>query len=513
MQLVKVHTLTVLCVLAAGLWSTPAQAGGYEFSSLGTKPLGRGGAVRARPDEIHSLLYNPANLAALSGMQLQLGSSLAFMSGCYTRSSTPANNVSDGFQGGEETVFDPAVVDDPATAPGWPSVCNDGPPVPLPTLLFAARVNPWLGIGGGLLVPNAVGITSWAESGIVNVGGTDVPAPNRYMLLDENIIVLYPSIGAGIQVMPGLRLGATLQWGMAFVDFTNHTAIVGGQNPAQDTRTTLSVKDLFMPGVILSAQATPHENFDVAFTFRWLDDVDAGGTIDFETGTYGDGATVSPRKTTIEGAGFDAPLPWSAALALRYADRIAPRPEDPSEVERLSGRVEDEMANERWDIELDVVYEANSAVESFDITVPAGSEVALPDGTPIPITGPNDKVFSLPHRWKDQWTFHLGGDYNVLPGLAALRLGLSMETRGWDKAYAQLDFMPALRFGVHGGLTIRLGRFDVSMAYAHIFQETTQVSSSAAYPQLTSLPPADVINAGTYEADFDVLALGVTWHL
>jgi hypothetical protein len=123
-------------------------------------------------------------------------------------------------------------------------------------------------------------------------------------------------------------------------------------------------------------------------------------------------------------------------------------------------------------------------------------------------------VIPQPHNWEDQLSLRLGGDYNLMPGFLAIRLGASFETRGVNPAYQGLDFYPAMRIGAHLGGTLRLGAFDVSLAYAHLFQETIEVSREEAdFQQVaatsTPLPLGRVVNAGTYEVSWNIVSLGV----
>ena len=146
------------------------------------------------------------------------------------------------------------------------------------------------------------------------------------------------------------------------------------------------------------------------------------------------------------------------ALGVRYADRIVPRPEDPSEVSQLSRRVEDPMANERFDVELNVVYERNSRVDEYGVNMgscaagryvtedlggamtgntcgPANaagiSPYIIEADAFLPATLPGTLV--IPHNWRDSLSIRLGGDYNVMPGLASSRLALgSTEVSGYS---------------------------------------------------------------------------------
>ncbi len=117
-----------------------------------------------------------------------------------------------------------------------------------------------------------------------------------------------------------------------------------------------------------------------------------------------------------------------------------------------------------------------------------------------------------------------------MPGLIAARLGFSYETRGVSEGFEQLDFLPFQRFGLHAGATVRLGNFDISIAYAHLFQSTVtvtedeaqirQVSASARIeeiacgddPDCEPTTPGTIINAGRYTSRYDLVSLGLTYH-
>jgi len=234
-------------------------------------------------------------------------------------------------------------------------------------------------------------------------------------------------------------------------------------------------------------------------------------------------------------------------LGVRYSDRISPINDDPN-LSRLSGRTEDSMSNERWDIELNVMYHHNSGVETFDTTLPNcisdGSETS--NGQPRCSADENwvlaieqfaiaelPATIPLRHNWSDQLSIRLGGDYNIVPGFVTVRAGLSYETQGVEAGFEQLDFLPFQRFGTHLGGTVRLGNFDISLSYAHIFQFEVKVDTAGAQVRQTDaryrlaeiaceanpacdevvgVDPGTVQNIGTFTSGYDFLSLGLTYH-
>jgi long-chain fatty acid transport protein len=548
---------TVLLVTALALLASAPEvvhAGGFELPGAGTRALGRGGAFHARADDPMALLFNPANLSAMPGYQVYLTGGIAWFDACHQRTSTPTNTYADApVSGTGDTYFTPTYSD-----AAWPRQCNTGGPGPLLSLGATFELMPGLGVGVGVVAPNGVGHGSWAEdTDYYTSNRTDggmpleVPPAERYVLLTQNQLFLYPTVGVGYSPVSWLRFGASFQWGLGVLNFTNMVVPAPGEHPATDVRARLDAHDYFVPGVIASVHFVPHDNLDVMLGFRWSDAVRAEMETLLTYGWYGlgteDGSVAGPVPTVtrLPNGELTVGQPYSFQLGIRYAQRITPRPRDPSQVERLSGRIEDSMSNEWFDIELDLVYERNSQIGDIHARMPESPMLAVrtsPGGGGAVSTSsiPLPRDIYLPHQWNDQWSLRLGGDWNPIPGLLSLRLGASIETSAYDsslvfsdndaKRYVNLDFIPAFRVGIHGGLTVRLGRLDVSLAYAHVFQETVEIGAPSAacnmdqanctpdmaqLRQVSALNPetASIANAGIYEVDYDLLTLGVNWHL
>ena len=512
----------------------------------------------ARADDGTALRYNPAALAHLSGYQLSVGSNLTFYDACVQRSGGyDDSGVS------TEAAFDSRFgFPDPGdpnsfASMQFPRICRGGAPGPSPQLVFSMQPMEGLGIAFGILAPAGVGSSTWGnDDGSYTVNGVDLPSPVRYQIVRQSVLLFHPSIGIGYSPIPEVSFGATFQWGISTVDFVTMTNIgTGSQDPATDGRAELNLFDPFVPAVVLSAHITPIDALDIVATARLSDSIDADGTIAVTTGTFGTGMTGSyaPHLNEIEGnANLHAGQPWEFGLAVRYADRINPRSRNGAAASRVTGRIEDNMQNERFDLELDLVYTMNSQVTDFVTTLPAGV-VGICEGTRDCVADGPNLTANLPSElpiakgWRDQFSVRLGADWNVLPGLFALRGGVHFETSGMNDNYQGPDFMPGMRLGLHLGATVRIERFDISVAYAHIFQFAHTVTDarlrhSAALNGGTDADdnytcreadgtpspydPAQpvvtrgcyprgygsVINAGTYTAGYNVLSANVRYH-
>ncbi|MAQ15189.1 MAG: hypothetical protein CMN30_10405 [Sandaracinus sp.] len=557
----------VLAIALGGLADVPvAFAGGVEFPSAGTRAVGRGGAAAARADDPMTLAFNPAGLARTPGIQLSLQTHLMFYSACFQRSGTydayaapmpdRATILAEGglyrydLQAAGNTSRTPSVAPqdgsrfDSRSLDGvaLPEVCNSGPPGVVPNLILTARIAPKWGISFGIVAPAAVSHTRWGSGsdGLVN----GLPSPARYNLLESQLLVAYPTVGVAYRPHPAISIGASFGWGVApQIDFTTITRAVRGEEFQNDIYTELSAQDWFIPRLNFSIHAVPHDNIDIVAGFMWQDDIRAEGDLTLTSGYY---RSEPVDQLTIPTTQIDAPQPWQATLAFRYADRIKPRILDPDTESRLTGRVEDSMQNERWDIELDMVYEINRRVDEFTVSMPRctgdscmGSlwAIEVDDG----FTAGVPRSLVLPHQWQDQLSLRLGGDWNFLPGVGTARLGVSYETKGVKDGFEQLDFLPLQRFGIHAGITFRIAkRFDISVAYAHIFQSAVTVREDQAslhQPNASQRigelacqddPDCDatdrqniqggaggegtLVNAGRYNSNLDIFSLGLTYH-
>ena len=557
-------SVLVAVALAMAVDVQVAEAGGVEFPSAGTRALGRGGAAQARADDPMTLMWNPAGLARTPGIQLSLQTHLMFYDACFQRAGTydayaapmpdEATILAEGGRyrydlpaagGTNRTGSEPGEGSRFASAGSLdgvplPEVCNSGPPGVVPELILTARLTPQLGIAFGLLAPAAVSHTRWGtgQDGLVN----GLPSPARYNLTEAQLLAAYPTIGIGYRPHPAISIGAAFGFGVApLIDFTTITRATRGEEFSNDVLTELSAQDWFVPRVTFSVHAVPTDSIDIVAGFMWQDDIRADGDLKLTTGYYRDTPIDS---LTVPGVEIEAPQPWQASLAFRFADRIEPRADDPRAEARLSGRVEDPMQNERWDIELDAVYEINRRVDQFTVSLPncpPASGNCVDGRWAVDIGGLREgipRTIALQHQWKDQLSLRLGGDWNFIPGVGSARVGFSYETKGVKDGFEQLDFLPFQRFGLHLGLTFRIaGRFDVSVAYAHIFQSTVTVAEDQA--QLHQVDAASrraeiacadsgadcsrrdvqgisgegtLLNAGRYTSNLDILSLGLTYH-
>jgi long-subunit fatty acid transport protein len=479
--------LSVLCA------SSFAHATGItEFPDNGSEQGGRGGAWVARASDPLAAFYNPAGLAG-QPTRLILQSNINFQKTCFNRfkarnDPTPESN--------------PSAIQPSGTQPGeyFGSVCsNDGAGVD-PQLAMTIHVTDRIGIGIAPLLAPSAGASSVSFPAFIpyTKGGFTVqePGPTRYMLTSANLLVLNPTIAIGAEIVNRLRVGASFQWGIASLDFTQAAAT--GSNTiadnSQDVGTRAKATDFFIPGFTLGVLYSPTDDFDVAGWFKWSDSIKASGdiTTSYPYSSLAPGSKTTPVMTDssqancgISGAtGTAATLcgngnnlhitvaePMEAKVGFRYHKRRTDVPYDE--------HVRDPMAQDLFDAEVDLTWANNSSFQNLLVSLP-GSQVTG-QGL-IPINGlnaggtaapANDNV---PHGFKDVYGVRLGGDVNVLPDQLAVRGGGFIQSNGQNPQYQDVDFAGAMNGGVTVGATYRIhlskeksNAIEVSLGYEHVF--------------------------------------------
>lgn len=468
----------MLGALAISVWApSTAWANGFEYPELGTEVMGRAGAWTARADTPLAMALNPAGLAG-QGTSILLDANAAWNSMCFARSGTYPSQNTYGSAGDLNSYKGAA----------YPQVCKQngiGDVNVVPQLIFAYQINPRLTLAAGVVSPNAAGKATWpTEVPVTASDGSSVmaPAPQRYLLLSQNAIIVYPSIGVGWEVAPGVRIGGTFQAVISYLQFSNvaQASYLGGkgaiENPNEDLKADLTAKKWFTPAFVLGSLLSPAKNFDIGVMFRWSADIDTTNTTLHVTGPY-PGSTTSgagqipagtdyPNNLGLANSGntahFMIAQPWDLKIGFRYHQ---PRAGAVS----ATGSVRDPMSMDVFDAELDVTYSHNSSLDQIGILFPAGTKVnfgSLNSADSVP------QDASVPHNWQDVWGFRVGGEYVVMPNQLAVRAGAYFQTSGVDPAYLSIDFAPTQQFGAYVGGTYRISNFDVSLGLGHVFYAT-----------------------------------------
>jgi len=411
----------------------------------------------------------------------------------------------------------------------YPEICYSGGAVLVPSVILSTRLSDALGIGIGFVPPElAQGNQMGGSDGIIETANGKRPNPMRY--LDpayQDGMTFFSFLGAiGYRLLPWLRVGAGFRWTGVMANVEAWSVGGAATDPSLDVRAKLWGHDLFIPGFTTSVHAVPVDSLDLALGFRWDDavqmnrakaDITASPFSFYSTQddvfVYEDAnGVLSTPEGNIRGATHNVPgvaygvpiTPPQLSFGIRYADRRRPRPDSYSGLQLARDPIRDPMADENWDIEFNAVYYftsvldrqvfvtngiIRSAQQSYTFDMESDDGIELIDGTfPAGVCIEEDsegecikaEQSPIELRGKDQISLRLGGDYNIIPNTLATRLGVSYETRGQNPSYVHPSWtMPFERLGIHVGATWRIdGRTDLSIGYAHFFQETIRLSMS-----------------------------------
>jgi long-chain fatty acid transport protein len=481
-------------------WAGAAAASsGLDSPESGVEQVGRGSAWLARADDPLAVYYNPAAMA-FQATSVHVGAQLMLANRCYTRTTVGPNGkqVAVPSDTGTQVPLLPGqkyVPTDPTdmTVPPSDTVCANTPPFPNPQMGAVFRVSDRVAIGIALVAPHSAGKSTWPESlTYTNSFGiqTTQPSPQRYMLVSSNALIVFPTVSVAYAPLENLSFGAGFIWGIGTADFvtfsetTSPKPMTGdlGDHARGDARAEFSAKDLFIPGVVLSALWSPTPNLDISAWYKWQDALKGSGDLTIESAywktsgarddTYcadlippqAKGCNITGPKVGVGQLKFQVPM--EAKVGLRYHMLRQDQSNKPGWASVPGRRVRDPLSEDVFDLEVDFTYANNSAMQDLQLTFQPG--VVIKDGSPGGV-GQVPKNGNIPHNWKDVFGVRLGSDVVVVPNRLTLRAGGFFETAGQDAAHLSLDFDNAWKAGVSGGAKVRIGSVDIAIAYQHTF--------------------------------------------
>jgi long-chain fatty acid transport protein len=457
--------LTLVCVALPAA----AQAAGFEFPDNGVEGIGRGGAFTAKADSPLAIVYNVAGLAKLRGTHLVGDLNLAGLSYSFARAGT---------------YNDPG---QPWHGQPFPRVRNDNAPMPLPVVAVATDFGlRSLTFAVGVYGPPSIGIRNFPET--VRVGGAAAPGPQRFDLLDENVIVAFPTFAVAWRPLPWLYVGGAFQPAVLHLQehvdamaFINARTCPAPEASACAVKAGLNLWDRFAPTGMLAALARPVEHVEVGLSAR----------LPLEFNAEGDGATsvvpAFPAEITVNNKpGPGATLKTNLPLVLRFGARYFFGPRD----------------DERGDVELDAVYEGWGRIKTF--TSNFNTNLATIDA-------------SVPHNYQDAFSLRLGGAYNLRLGAArlALRAGAYYESAAAPEQWSRLDFDAFARIGAAVGAGYKLRGFTINAGFAYVYMPTRTVTNSQVTPIYALFPAPTQTESlnGVFQSRIWVASLGVTMSL
>jgi long-subunit fatty acid transport protein len=171
--------------------------------------------------------------------------------------------------------------------------------------------------------------------------------------------------------------------------------------------------------------------------------------------------------------------------------------------------------HERFDIEVDFVFENWSSLQAFEVEIDA----AIDEGNGSLTEMPDAEV---PKRFRDTYSVRLGGDVEVWPEHLAVRLGGYYQSSAYpeDNSTFNVDFPFGEQFGLGGGVTWHTCKYlDVNVGYLHVFQPDVEVEGGVVQQQGLPLVLGDVeqvigntVNNGKYEVSANLFGISLEGH-
>jgi long-subunit fatty acid transport protein len=489
---IEPRRLSSLLAFSLAIASAPlARAEGYYSGTKGARAGGRAGAFVAKADDLTAVAHNPAGLANIEGPVVQIGNRFSYNAYEFARAPTLDWGVSD-------------------TAPPYvefSTVRNERP---------WQALEPFLGVASNLGLKDwAFALAAYAPAGI----GTEVfPADGgqRYMIVRRESIILNYSASAACKVRDDFGLGASLQWisvpllkYQLVIDANVFPRVASPVSSGWDMLATVEGSDPFTLNAILGAWYRPAPFFELGLAGQVIPaTIRTRSTLEVDpmSSELGD-IELSRDGEPASDVSLSLPLPLTARLGMRYIGLRDKR--------------------ELFDVELDVGYETWSRVDRFRLDT-HGLVAELVEQEQELAVG----VIDVPKQWRDTVSFHLGGDYAVLPDLLTLRGGVFYESAVADRSYLAADFVSGQQLGGTLGLSLLLRDLELALAYEYREQPTVRVSAadSRVYQQVPGSPceppytdqdtcnahylgqPAPPANAGSYWAQSHTLSLDAMYR-
>lgn len=446
--------LVAACAVTQSAWATDVR----DFSGLGTQQIGRAGAWVARATTPLATFDNPAGLA---GQRTGASADVAVVANsvCFTR-------AGDGSQ-----------LDSGGVGVPYPEVCNDKKLEPLPAIAGVLHVMDTLGIGLSVAPPSLYGGIKFPDTvtGKNRFGvQTELPSPGRYILLESGGVYLNTTLSAGFEAAPGLRVGAGFIWGLANLKLANANMALSPTPQTDgtwldpwgsDVRAEIDVSDMFIPGVVVGALYSPIDMLDVGLTVTAQEAFDEHGQLTTRANYWSStgGLFKNPTVTNSDDieadlAHFRLPNPLDVRLGARF------------HMPRVGGDIQlgqerDPIADDVFDVELDLSYTRNSAYRAAELRFPARPVIEV-QGTGGQVPQDADVDFNVKG---DTLGARLGGDFVVLPNRVAVRAGAFYEPDVQRPEYLNVAFLASRRIGLAGGVQVRLAFVDVEASYMHVF--------------------------------------------
>jgi hypothetical protein len=478
--------------LAAALLATQAprsaHAAGINIPENGAEVAARGGTASSLLNTAYALEFNPAGLTTVDGLDVRVGGRLVEQNVSFARAGVNANGERfDKVSNGAGWNFLPSVHAAYHPPSGFMSHFAFGAGIFGPP----GRVHFSYPDPGSASNPNSVS----AQCAAQNPSSADDASacvakktPQRYSLIDANMVVVYPSIGIAFQPISMFSIGLTLQAVLPAIRFKEALGVNlldHSEDPRNDAIVTLDVnKGVGFTGVV-GARLEPLPGLAFNASFRPEVVIRASGSVNVQLPpTLASLATVSGDAGTLM-----LKLPPQLRVGAAY------------KASRFTGAAE-------------FVYEGWSTNDQF--TVNNNIAIGVAGGKPTPVG-----TIAIKNGWQDSFSGRLGGGYDIFTQrdngwLLQLNAGVLYESNAIPSAEQAVPFVTGSRLGLSAGVTTGYQNFEFTASVIGFPNVAFDVTNSAS-ARGVSTPEADAsqviyVGNGHYETNTIAVAFGVAYH-
>jgi long-chain fatty acid transport protein len=446
-----------------------APASGFHFGENGARALGQGGAFVALADDATAIQHNPAGLAQIAGLHFLI----------------------DGAVLNHDVAFQRV---DGQTAIAR-KVRNQAGPFLLPFLATSYRTvlsgRP-LVVALGVYAPPSIGRYEYPEPNYTNVpnGSRDrtyeanpiVYAPQRYGIIRSDSVILFPTAAVAFEPHPAVRLGVSLQYVYARLEFRQAVTSVFytprtmlEEDPAFDS--IIAVEEHGRPAFtgIAGLLVRPFPSVHLGLSYRPPVPLDLAGKAEIILGETSSLATV----TGTGQARFSLTLPQELKIGARY------------------------QPTRELGLDAELVYQGWQSIQEL-VFVPEDIAISVGNSAPRPL-----EPIRIPKRWHHAWALRAGASWRFASSLI-VRTGVMLEQGAIPDERLHIDFLHFARAFVTAGVEYTRGPWTAVLSGALLPGQTREIRSSEVRQTNTDVTrDGAVIGNGTYTSAGWIAALGV----
>ncbi|MFZ9887986.1 MAG: OmpP1/FadL family transporter [Myxococcota bacterium] len=323
----------------------------------------------------------------------------------------------------------------------------------------------------------------------------------RFTLIDRNLVEAYYSLSAAWRYRQWIAIGASLQGLSAGVEQRTKLSAdpTGAELPDYDITVHINTLTHLIPSGNLGVWSSPLPGLELGASVQLGRSVAARGPVQLES--FGPaivelidaGAVEIVEDNPTALSAFELP-PFYRAGA-KYLAR-----------DLFEGLFD-------LEVEADFVYEPWSVYDHVYLeTTGLSTRLAGGDPTPLaPIVQPKD--------WQDAFSVRLGGEVTFLDGAVALRSGAYYETDAIPSSTYSVDLMNGEQVGIGLGGSLALYGVRIDLGYGHAFLFDRVVGDeSIVHSEAVAQPggqpePRTRIAMGRYATSYDVIGLALNLSL